>query len=131
MSYSLLLCCDPDRIRTCDRLLRRQMLYPAELPDLPCIVMVGVPGLEPGTSTSQTWRASQLCYTPGAERRGFEPRQRFPVDRLAICCITTLPPLLYLFLKIVLFLAVANVSYEHQFRKFLNENFVTIFYFFC
>ena len=26
--------CDPDRIRTCDRLLRRQMLYPAELRDL-------------------------------------------------------------------------------------------------
>ena len=25
--------CDPDRIRTCDRLLRRQMLYPAELRD--------------------------------------------------------------------------------------------------
>ena len=24
-------CCEPDRIRTCDRLLRRQMLYPAEL----------------------------------------------------------------------------------------------------
>ena len=23
--------CTPDRIRTCDRLLRRQMLYPAEL----------------------------------------------------------------------------------------------------
>ena len=23
--------CDPNRIRTCDRLLRRQMLYPAEL----------------------------------------------------------------------------------------------------
>jgi hypothetical protein len=26
--------CDLDRIRTCDRLLRRQMLYPAELRDL-------------------------------------------------------------------------------------------------
>ena len=25
--------CDSDRIRTCDRLLRRQMLYPAELPN--------------------------------------------------------------------------------------------------
>ena len=25
---------DRDRIRTCDRLLRRQMLYPAELRDL-------------------------------------------------------------------------------------------------
>ena len=27
------LSCDPDGIRTHDRLLRRQMLYPAELPD--------------------------------------------------------------------------------------------------
>ena len=30
---SLLFSCDRDRIRTCDRLLRRQMLYPAELRD--------------------------------------------------------------------------------------------------
>ena len=29
----LRLFCDRDRIRTCDRLLRRQMLYPAELRD--------------------------------------------------------------------------------------------------
>ena len=29
-----------------------------------------------------------------AERQGFEPWQRFPVDRLAICSITTLAPLL-------------------------------------
>ncbi len=28
------LSCDPDATRTHDRLLRRQMLYPAELPDL-------------------------------------------------------------------------------------------------
>ena len=27
--------CDPDATRTHDRLLRRQMLYPAELPDRP------------------------------------------------------------------------------------------------
>ena len=26
--------------------------------------MVGVPGLEPGTSTSRTWRATKLRYTP-------------------------------------------------------------------
>ena len=30
-----------------------------------------------------------------AERQGFEPWQRFPVDRLAICSITTLAPLLW------------------------------------
>ena len=29
-----------------------------------------------------------------AERRGFEPRRQLPVDRLAICSITTLAPLL-------------------------------------
>ena len=31
--YSPAFFCDRDRIRTCDRLLRRQMLYPAELRD--------------------------------------------------------------------------------------------------
>ncbi len=30
-----------------------------------------------------------------AERPGFEPGQRLPVDRLAICSITTLAPLHY------------------------------------
>ncbi len=30
---AFLFICDRDRIRTCDRLLRRQMLYPAELRD--------------------------------------------------------------------------------------------------
>lgn len=33
-SPSQVVVCDPDAIRTRDRLLRRQMLYPAELPDL-------------------------------------------------------------------------------------------------
>ena len=40
-NYSKFLCqgiSDRDRIRTCDRLLRRQMLYPAELRDL-CIII--------------------------------------------------------------------------------------------
>lgn len=32
-SPSQVVVCDPDAIRTRDRLLRRQMLYPAELPD--------------------------------------------------------------------------------------------------
>ena len=30
-----------------------------------------------------------------AERQGLEPWRRLTVDRLAICCITTLPPLQY------------------------------------
>ena len=55
---------DRDRIRTYDRLVRNQMLYPAELRDL---------------------------FT--AERQGFEPWRRLHVDRLAICSITTLAPL--------------------------------------
>jgi hypothetical protein len=41
-----------------------------------------------------------LRYTPNefsklAERQGFEPWQHLRVDRLAICSITTLAPLLY------------------------------------
>ncbi len=31
--------------------------------------MVGVPGLEPGTSWSQTMRASQLRHTPMSEKK--------------------------------------------------------------
>ena len=30
-AFGVFLSREPDRIRTCDRLLRRQMLYPAEL----------------------------------------------------------------------------------------------------
>ena len=55
---------DRDRILTYDRLVRNQMLYPAELRDLLT-----------------------------AERQGFEPWRRLHVDRLAICSITTLAPL--------------------------------------
>ena len=85
--------CDLDRIRTCDRLLRRQMLYPAELRDL----NVGVAGFEPATSASQTRRDNRARLHPEmAERQGFEPWRRLHVDRLAICSITTLAPLQYL-----------------------------------
>ena len=52
--------CDRDRIRTCDRLLRRQMLYPAELRDL----FVGVAGFEPATSASQTRRDNRATLHP-------------------------------------------------------------------
>ena len=82
----------PDRIRTCDRLLRRQMLYPTELRDL----KVGVAGFEPATSASQTRRDNRATLHPEmAERQGFEPWRRLHVDRLAICSITTLAPLQY------------------------------------
>ncbi len=68
--------CDRDRIRTCDRLLRRQMLYPAELRDH----YVGVAGFEPATSCSQSRRDDRATLHPDwchlqlfAERPGFEP----------------------------------------------------------
>ena len=41
---------DPGRIRTCDPLLRRQVLYPAELPGPNEQGLVGRTGLEPVTS---------------------------------------------------------------------------------
>ncbi len=65
-------CSDRDRIRTCDRLLRRQMLYPAELRDhysknkinLIVYQFVGVAGFEPAASTSQTWRDNRATLHP-------------------------------------------------------------------
>src|SRR5690606_28943190 len=49
------------------------------------------PGPKPGAMTG-------LRYTPIrsfiAERQGFEPWRRLPVDRLAICSVTTPAPLL-------------------------------------
>ncbi len=67
----------PDRTRTCNRRLRRPMLYPVELRAhrQPCIVpphtgtrrqpsLVGVEGFEPPTSCSQSRRATRLRYTP-------------------------------------------------------------------
>ena len=94
---------EPDRIRTCDRLLRREVLYPAELRARSFYV---------STKTVSGWQDSNLRpprpkrgamtglrYTPSlqkkiAERQGLEPWRQLPVDRLAICSITTLAPLL-------------------------------------
>ena len=87
---------DPVWIRTKDLLLRRQLLYPAELRNLNqnkksiynwCktlphkLTFVGVAGFEPTTSWSQTKRDTGLRYTPKntAEREGFEPSVPFPV----------------------------------------------------
>ncbi|MEN9943483.1 MAG: hypothetical protein RLZZ91_1484 [Bacteroidota bacterium] len=64
---------DPEGIRTPDRLLRRQMLYPTELRDQSCVkkerqpsclFFVGVAGFEPTTSCSQSRRDTGLRYTP-------------------------------------------------------------------
>ena len=97
---------DPARIRTWDLLLRRQLLYPAELrdhgikknqPKYPEILelIVGVAGFEPAASCSQSRRDNRATLHPEAERQGFEPWRRLHADRLAICSVTTPAPLLY------------------------------------
>jgi hypothetical protein len=67
-------------------------------------LFVGVAGFEPATSCSQSRRDNRATLHPEgdflfAERQGFEPWQRLPVDRLAICSITTLAPLPNFILK--------------------------------
>ncbi len=65
-----------------------------------------------------------LLKSLNAERRGFEPRQHLRVDRLAICSITTLAPLLYYIKNLRNKIAVANVIYmnieRNYFFTFLN-----------
>ena len=59
---------EPCRIRTCDRLLRREVLYPAELRARSFRVAtyncVGVAGFEPATSSSQTRRDDRATLHP-------------------------------------------------------------------
>ena len=54
---------EPEGIRTPDRLLRREMLYPAELLAR-CVVLVGVAGFEPATSCSQSRRDDRATLHP-------------------------------------------------------------------
>ena len=76
---------DPDRIRTCDRLLRRQLLYPTELRNqkmkgqLSLSLFVGVAGFEPTTSCSQSRRDTGLRYTPSGVQKykSFMPSKTF------------------------------------------------------
>ena len=63
--------CEPGRIRTYDRLLRREVLYPAELRAHNIWVnkdikqkLVGVAGFEPATSSSQTRRDNRATLHP-------------------------------------------------------------------
>ena len=81
----------PDRNRTCNRRLRRPMLYPVELRAQRSVSrprgtpsprvhdrsrkLVGVEGFEPTTSSSQSWRATRLRYTPRSFR-GTTPANR-------------------------------------------------------
>ena len=69
-----------------------------------------------------------LRYTPNiqkkAERLGLEPRRQLPVDRLAICSITTLAPLLFIYELRKLIFAVANVVYHLKERNYFIYFFV-------
>ena len=66
--------CEPDRIRTYDRLLRREVLYPAELRARSIKIkktehshvrlFVGVAGFEPATSCSQSRRDNRATLHP-------------------------------------------------------------------
>ena len=90
--------CDRDRIRTYDRLLRRQMLYPAELRDQK---KSGWQDSNLRPPAPKAGAMTGLRYTPKttikrrfyAERPRLELGEHLRVHRLAICCITTLPPL--------------------------------------
>ena len=65
------------------------------------------------TSASQTRRDNRATLHPEnkkAERQGLEPWRQLPVDRLAICCITTLPPLQKYVYELIF--ASANVALE-------------------
>ena len=70
----------PGRDRTCDHLLRRQVLYPTELRADRLVSMhvrklVGVKRFELSTSCSQSRRATRLRYTPGRSRILHEKRK--------------------------------------------------------
>ena len=106
---------DRRRIRTFDRLLRRQVLYPAEL----CDHSSGWQDSNLRPPAPKAGAITGLRYTPKvlsisihlsvvyavlvtvlhpenkkAERQGLEPWRQLPVDRLAICSVTTPAPLL-------------------------------------
>ncbi len=96
---------------------------------------VGVAGFEPATSCSQSRRDNRATLHPenkiliiinsiivnDAERQGFEPWQRLPVDRLAICSITTLAPLLVCFKELIFGLQMYYMQYNiaNLFSNFL------------
>ena len=93
--------------RTHDRLIRNQLLYPAELLDLSfhrpggCagrflfFRYVGVTGFEPVTSCSQSRRDDRTTLHPGtllAVRGGFEPPVRKPVRQFSKLLVSATHP---------------------------------------
>ena len=93
--------CEGRRIRTFDRLLRRQVLYPAEL-CLHCSCKKKQSGWQDSNLRPPAPKAgaiTELRYTPKkkkiikAEGQGLEPWPRLLDDSLANCSITTLAPL--------------------------------------
>lgn len=58
----------PDRIRTCDPLIRNQVRYPLRHGG-----KVSEGGIEPPTSELSALRSNRLSYTELAEKQGFEP----------------------------------------------------------
>ena len=65
-----------------------------------------------------------MLRTLFAERQGLEPWRQLPVDRLAICSITTLAPLLLTSKsRLILKIASANVVLQLDFRKVILINF--------
>ena len=93
---------EPGRTRTCDRLLRRQMLYPAELRvHTPLGEEKKLSGRQDSNLRPSGPKPDALPPAPlpehnnellFAERLGLEPRGRYRDHSLAGCCITTLPP---------------------------------------
>ena len=61
-------------------------------------------------------RYTPCCCLLAAERPGFEPGQHLRVDRLAICSITTLAPLLFI-MNLCNKIADANVPFHWEERK--------------
>ncbi len=105
------------------------------------ILAVGVAGFEPATSCSQSRRDDRATLHPGlsvikrisgftiilAERQGLEPWRHLRVDRLAICSITTLAPLLFFLLNVAYF-AVANVTFSFYLMKLFLIFLIGVFY---
>ena len=100
--------CDPLKLRF-ENHTNKKTLKQAWRFFLLCDLFVIAIGFEPMTVCLEGRCSIQLSYATGqntlanqeltrvlAERLGFEPRQHFRVDRLAICSITTLAPLLWI-----------------------------------